>query len=376
MNQTSHARYLVRSVVHASQVLGAFQTPGEAIRLRDVVTRTGLNKCMCFRLLYTLRQCGFIDEVGENSFRLAERARRRRYRFGYAAQGQDSSFPREVQRSLEIAAEREQIELLILNNKYQPKIALRNSELLVKEKPDFVIEFQTDESVAAAIAARYAEAGIPFIAVDVPHPGGTYFGANNYEAGLLAGTHLARWARKNWDGQVDELILVELTRAGSLPRARLHGIRAGLRKFLPMPDDSITTIDGDGQFHATWERVRKHLRVTKARRILVGAANDPSALGALRAFEEAGRAPDCAIVGQNGEPQARAELRVPNTSLIASVAYFPEKYGDGIVQMAIDLLSRKPVPPAAFIAHKLITPGNVDHLYPNDALTGVTADMN
>jgi ribose transport system substrate-binding protein len=31
----------------------------------------------------------------------------------------------------------------------------------------------------------------------------------------------------------------------------------------------------------------------------VGAANDPTALGALRAFQEAGRANDCAIVGNN-----------------------------------------------------------------------------
>lgn len=376
MNQTSHVRYLVKSIVHASQVLSVFQAPGEVIRLRDVVTRAGLNKGMCFRLLYTLHHCGFIDKVGENSFRLAERARRRRYRLGYAAQGQDSSFPREVRRSLEIAAEREQIELLTVDNKYQPKVALHNAEFLVREKPDLIIEFQTDESVAAAIAAKYFDAGIPFIAVDVPHPGGTYFGANNYEAGLLAGRYLARWTKKYWEGRVDELLLIELTRAGSLPRARIRGICAGSREVLPIPEGAITMIDGDGQFQVAWERVRKHLRVTKAKRILVGAANDPSALGALRAFEEAGRSHDCAVVGQNGEPQVRAELRVPNTSLIASVAYFPEKYGDGLVQMAIDILSRKPVPLAAFIKHKLITPGNVDHLYPNDALTSVTADMN
>ena len=72
-------------------------------------------------------------------------------------------------------------------------------------------------------------------------------------------------------------------------------------------------MDGDGQFQTTLERVRKHLRESKAKRVLVGAANDSSALGALRAFQEAGRANDCVIVGQNAEPEARAELRSRRT---------------------------------------------------------------
>jgi ribose transport system substrate-binding protein len=128
------------------------------------------------------------------------------------------------------------------------------------------------------------------------------------------------------------------------------------------------SIDGDGQFQTTHERVRKYLRESKARRILVGAVNDSSALGALRAFQEAGRAADCAIVGQNAETEARAELRTPGTRLVASVAYFPEKYGDGLIRLALDILGNKAVPPAIFTSHQVITPENVDHFYPNDGL--------
>ena len=102
--------------------------------------------------------------------------------------------------------------------------------------------------------------------------------------------------------------------------------------------------------------------------MLIGAANDPSALGAARAFQEAGRAATCAIVGQNAEPDARAELRQPRTPLIASVGYFPEQYGDGLIRLALDLLGHSAVPPAVFVRHQIITPENVDHFYPNDAL--------
>ena len=329
--------YLVKSLVHASEVLLGFQHSGEMLRLRDVMDRTGFGKGMCFRLLYTLRHCGFIEKVENNRYRLtAEIRRRKKYRIGYAAQGQDSSFAREVHTGLLRAADRAQIELVVLDNRYQPKIALRNAELLIRERVDLVIEFQTDEAVAPAIASAYQQAGIPMIAIDIPHPGATYFGANNYEAGLLAGRHLARWAKQHWSGQADEILLLELARAGSLPAARVRGIVAGIRDLLhDAASWPVVSIDADGQFKTALERVRRHLRETKARRILVGAANDPSALGAARAFQEAGRSDTCAIVGQNAEPDARAELRQPRTPLHRIGRLFPRA------------LRRRPRPPRA-----------------------------
>ncbi len=370
MKVSSHSRYMVKSLVHASQILGAFQSTGDVLRLRDVVARTGFNKGMCFRLLYTLHQCGFLDKVGENHYRLTSEVRRRRlYRIGYAAQGQDTSFDREVRSGLTRAAERERVELIVVDNRYQPKIALRTADYLIREQVDLVIEFQTDEVVAPAIAAKYLEANIPFIAIDIPHPGATYFGANNYQAGLIAGNYLGRWAKKQWNGEVDEILLIELQRAGPLPQARIRGIIAGIGEILRTHEPCHTvSVDGDGQFQTALERVRKHLRESKAKRVLVGAANDSSALGALRAFEEAGRAASCAIVGQNAEPEARAQMRTPNSRLVASVGYFPEKYGDGLLQLALDILAKKPVPPAMFTNHQIITPENIDHFYPNDSL--------
>jgi ribose transport system substrate-binding protein len=118
----------------------------------------------------------------------------------------------------------------------------------------------------------------------------------------------------------------------------------------------------------TFEAMRRYLRTSRARRILVGAINDPSALGALRAFQEAGRTASCAIMGQNASPEGRAELRQANTRLIGSVAYFPEKYGPEILSVALDLLHKRPVPPAVFVKHQLVTPENVNHIYPNDEL--------
>lgn len=376
MKASDHSRYIVKSLVHASEVLASFHSPGEVLRLRDVVSRTGFNKGMCFRLLYTLHECGFVEKVGENRYRLtAELRRQRKYRIGYAAHGQDASFPREVQTGLILAAVSEGIELIVVDNRYNPKVALRNADHLLRERVHLVIEFQADEAVAPAIASKYLEAGIPFIAIDIPHPGATYFGANNYEAGLIGGRHLGRWARKHWGGEVDEILMIEIARAGSVPHTRVRGMLSGIHEVLRTAEQGRTIyIDGDGQFKTTLERVRKHLRQSKAKHVLVGAATDPSALGALRAFEEAGRERNCSLVGHNGEPDVRGELRVPGTRLIGSVAYFPEKYGEGVIRLALDILAKKTVPPAVFIKHQLVTPENVDHLYPNDSLLGMSGD--
>lgn len=373
MPDAPRSSYIVESVVHAAQVLEAFASSAEVLRLRDVVRRTALSKGLCFRLLHTLHHSGLLEKIEVNHYRLTfDMRRRRRCRIGYAGPGGDNSFQREVQAGLARAADQAGVELFVVDNRYQPKIALRNSEHLIREKLDLIIEFQTDEAVAPAIASNYLEAGIPFVAVDIPHPGATFFGANNYQAGQLAGRYLARWARRRWNGEVDELLTVGLARAGSLVRARLSGLVAGFKEALPQADSCpVVSIDGDGQFKVSLEAVRKHLRESKAKNVLVGAANDPSALGAARAFQEAGRANTCAVVGQNAEPDARVELREPSTPLVATVGYFPERYGHGLIRLALDILAHRAVPPAVFVRHQLVTRENVDHLYPNDRLLGV-----
>jgi ribose transport system substrate-binding protein len=366
----SRDRYLVKSVEHASRLLSAFRTSGEALPLREISLRSGLPKSMAFRLLYTLERCGMVEKVGENLYRSCLRPfKQKLYRLGYAAQGTDYQFSKEVSSGLQRAAQAEGIELICVDNRYNAKMAQRNADVLVREKVDLVIEFQTDEHVAPIVAAKYREANIPLIAIEVPHPGATYFGANNYEAGLIGGRYLGKWAKQQWQGRVDEIILMALARAGGLPKMRLTGMLVGLKEIIPaLEDTKVTFLEGDGVFSQSLEVVRRHLRTNRSRRLLVGAINDPSAIGALRAFQEAGRAESCAIMGQNASPEGRAELRRPGTRLVGSVAYFPEKYGPAILGVALDILHHRPVPPAVFAKHELVTPENVNHVYPNDDL--------
>jgi ribose transport system substrate-binding protein len=376
-SQASHSRYIVKSIMHASAVWGAFRSPGEVLRLQDIVCRSGLGKEMCFRLLYTLHECGFLEKVGKNQYRVAyPQGRQRRFRIGFAGEEHFSSFSHQVSDGLVRACQKAQMELIMVDNRLDPEVGIRNSEQLIREHVDLAVELQINESAASAVAAKFQNAGIPLIAVDIPHPGATYFGADNHRAGFLGGRCLGQHAMQRWEGSVDQIILLGIVQAGVMARTRVDGILDGIKKDVCTAAEKcqVVRLDGRGEFRTSMECVRKHLCGNTANHILVGAANDPSALGALRAFQECGRSAHCAVVGQGAEPVGRAEMREDGTRLIGSVAYFPERYGDAIVRIATDVLLGKTVNPATFTTHQLITPENVNRLYPNDAIFAMAGE--
>lgn len=352
--------------MRACKLIKAFRHEGETLGLSELVLRTGLSKTTTFRLAKSLVQGGLLERVGRGAYRSHIRPLHEHvYRLGFAAQTTDSEFSKEVSASVRRAADREHVPLVMVDNRYSPTQALRNADLLIRERVDLVLEFQVYEQVAPVISSKFLEADIPVIAIDIPHPGATYFGANNYQAGLIGGRALGRWAKENWGGQVDEVLQIELPLAGALPQLRITGMMAGLSEVLPGIGSAVMTrIDGKGTFEKSLSLVRRHLHRVRPRRTLIVAVNDHSALGALRAFEESGRKDLCGVMGQNAIREAREELRRPGTRLIGSVAYFPERYGDKLIPLALSILRKQPAPPSVFIDHRLITPRNVNLLYP------------
>ena len=63
--------------------------------------------------------------------------------------------------------------------------------------------------------------------------------------------------------------------------------------------------------------------------------------------------------------EARRELRSPQTRMIGSIATFPERYGDNLIQVAFDILHHKPVQPAIYAQVQILTPQNIEQFYPS-----------
>ena len=356
----------MKSLIRACQILKVFSDQSECLRLADVVKRTGLHKTTALRMLSTLVMCELLLRVGETKYKLGIRPLGKpHYRFGYGMQSAEFGFSRAVTESLQRSAAAADIELLLLDNEDSSSVALRNAETFVREGVDLVIESQTDARVAGQICSRFHAANIPVIAIEIPHPKTIFYGGNNSQAGLIAGRYLARWAEAHWQGHVDEILLLELPKAGQVPNARILGSMLGIiERLVWLSERQFKIVRTSGHYENTVALIRKHLRRSRSERILVAAINDPCALGALAGFRDAGREEHCAIVGHNASSEAHAELAERNSRLIGSVGYFPERYGEGVIPLALDFLAGRPVPPATFIRHEMITASNVRSFYP------------
>ncbi len=361
--------YLLETVSRACDVLKCFEENDESLKLKDIIKKTGLNKTIAFRIVHTLAKRGLLERSANLGYRskLALTGRGR-FRIGYAAQAEESSFSAAVTAGIRLAAARQNIELIFLDNCYSAAVAMKNAQRLVQSRVDLVLDFQTHTKVAHGVSAIFREAGIPLIAIEIPHPNATFYGADNYRTGLLAGRFLGRWAKQHWNRDAYQVLLLEASATGPLPQLRLSGARAGIREALPhLAERDFISLEARWDFLKAFESVRKFLRHTPPRPTLITGINDMVVLGALRAFEESGRSQDCIAVCLGAIPEARAELRRKGTRLIGAVAFFPERYGEDIIQTALDILHHREVPPALYAHFELLTATNLAKLYPIDS---------
>jgi ABC-type sugar transport system, periplasmic component len=293
----------------------------------------------------------------------------KRYKIGFANLTEDIPFAVRVREGIEKAAkEAGNVDLVTADNKLDGATALANADNFITQGVDAVIEFQTDEKFGKAIMEKFEAKNIPVIAIDIPMPGATFFGVNNPVAGQMAGEGLGNWIKKNWDGQVDALIMLELPQSGPIPAARLKGQRDGLEKIVgKIPEDKVKHLDSKN----TLEEARKLVADTlttlpNAKRIAVVCINDDTAQGAIAAAEAAGRQDHIAVVAVDASERGREAIRKPNSRQIGSTASFPEKYGEKIIPALLKKLQGEELPPEIYTDHVFLTKENVDEYYPND----------
>lgn len=312
------------------------------------------------------RACGFpitvVGDAGTQTYAPGSASTGAVLRIGFGNLTERMAFARQVREGLEAAASQmANVELLVRDNDLQQERALANADWFVAQGVDLVIEYQTDYEAGNVIMDKFNRAGIPVIAVDIGLPGATFFGADNYRAGYMAGEYLGQWVRDQWGGQFDTLLRLESARVGTTVRARLQGMQDGFESVVGrVPAERTRAIYNQMLIDDAQAAVEAVLPQLGGQRTAIIAINDDAAVGALRAFEAAGRLHEAVAVGQNADRIGLDALRRPDFPFIATTRYGAEDYGTRLLELALLILNRQPVPPAVYTDHTLIHRGNLD----------------
>ena len=295
------------------------------------------------------------------------------YQIGFANLGEDQSvFATDVRHGLEQAANAlGNIDLVMADNQLDGEIALRVADRLVENAVDLAIEYQIDEQVSGAVASRFNAAQIPVIAVDIPMVGATYFGVDNYRSGHMAGVALGRWIQDRWRATVDHVLVLQHAAAGSLTAARIRGQIEGLKEVLgTLAPGTITPIDGGTTAASFQDLVAQSIGALAAHnRVAILSFNDNAAMSALNAAQALGRVRNLAIVSQGADRKVRAEIRRPASPVIGATAFWPERYGEKLMSIALQILRGDPIPPAVYVDHVFLDAQNIGEYYPEDEVS-------
>ena len=346
--------YIIPVLSKALGILEFLQVENQPRSVEEIVQCTKIPRTTVYRILKTFTHRRHLARCENGLYRFVSRARK--VRFGFGAQYSDAPFFDAVRQGLLASGSAASVDLLLLDNKSDAATALRNADEFISQRADVVIEFQMDPEIAPIVADKLHSAGIPLIAVDSPHSHATFLGIDDYRAGYEAGAFLAQHAKRHWGGEVNWAVGLDIQEAGALIHSRINGALAGIRSKLPgLRDEKYILLNSQNLPGASHRLMLGFLRRhPRQRGILVAAATDVSALGALRAIHEASRVRDVAIVGQGCIPESLDEMRIPGSPLIGSISHEAGRYGSQLIQLGLAMLNGQTVPPYNYVKHKLV----------------------
>ena len=177
-----------------------------------------------------------------------------------------------------------------------------------------------------------------------------YMGADNYEMGHLMGEYVA--TRLNERGRIIEVMGLK----GSSPAIERHnGFREAIAQHPGI--QVVATLQGDWTEPTAYNTVKQWLDKNKGEKIdLVFGMNDRTAMGARKAFEEAGVALPL-FCGIDGLPGENGGIRLVMDSLLDASYIYPT-HGDQVLQLAVDILEGKPYEKETKLMSALVTQEN------------------
>jgi ribose transport system substrate-binding protein len=260
------------------------------------------------------------------------------------------------------------ISIIYCDQEFKPEKAVTCAEQLSQQKPDFAIVSNWQSGAAASIMKIYDDARIPVANIDVWHPNGIFFGADNYVSGQIGGKAAGEYA-KSLDKCGEVTIFNGINPGeGDAAAQRMAGFTDGVQEVCgAVPADRIAEeIFDAGTTEQALTKMTDWLTAHPGAGFVVGTSiDDARAAGISKALAQNGR--DGAAVGLGCDEIGVAETKAGDpatTRFLGCVAYFPEKYPDYVMSIGLDVIEGKPVPNEVHIEHVFLNSENVASVYP------------
>ena len=230
---------------------------------------------------------------------------------------------------------------------------IQQIDSLVETGIDLLIVAPNQVSTISPAIDRAYDKGIPVIVFERKtntKKYTAYMGADNYEMGHLMGEYVA--TRLNEHGKIIEVMGLK----GSSPAIERHnGFREAIAQHPGI--QVVATLQGDWTEPTAYNTVKQWLSKNKGEKIdLVFGMNDRTAMGARKAFEEAGGVLPL-FCGIDGLPGENGGIRLVQDSLLDASYIYPT-HGDQLLQLAVDILEGKPYEKETNLMSALVTQEN------------------
>ncbi len=291
-------------------------------------------------------------------------------KIGYISLGEQVPFAVLVSNGIKEQAEIAGAELVFCDSKLDTPTALACAQQFAVQGVQGVLNFNVDQKASPQICDAYNN--VPTIAIDITQPPCevAFMGANNHEAGRIAGAAVGKYAKEQWDCDYTAYISLESTGAKAASDARMGGYRDGFKEYCPIINEKIQPdVDRTDKAIGTMADV---FTATPGNRLIVVGINEDGVIGALAAAKTLGREKDVFVGGQGADEFAWKDIAC-NPQYIASTLYFPENYGKTLIPAMLDILGGKAVTPDGaggtvpqnlFTTHSVVNSENIRDFYP------------
>jgi ribose transport system substrate-binding protein len=286
-----------------------------------------------------------------------------RFKIGYISLGDSVPFVKLVSDGIKSAADEAGQDLAFCDSQIDQAKALECAQNLKVQGVQGVLNFQVFQDSSPEICEAYGS--VPTIAIDIIQPPCqvAFMGANNREAGRMAGAEIGKHAKENWDCDITAYVSLESTASGQANTDRMGGFRDGFKESCEIPADKERVLDGADRTDPALEQMTNLLGALPGDRIVVVAINEDGILGAIGAANTLGRQTDLWYAGQGADPSIWKDIAC-NPNYVATVAYYPERYGTLLIPNMVKALQGETIPENIFTEHEVINRDNIRTVYP------------